>query len=160
MSKLRAIDVMSREKICPSRRGCLLRKECDPRGKLTPSVNGLPSHFLKSNARMGKLVKSLGLGPRVARFESGCAHQPSSVQGPDGGTGRRGGFKSRWPKGRAGSSPAPGTKSRLLLIQPLLDLKQKLLVLGDVGHQLALLFVRELVAILDHRGDHSADQQR
>ena len=109
---------------------------------------------------MGKLVKSLGLGPRVARFESGCAHQPSSVQGPDGGTGRRGGFKSRWPKGRAGSSPAPGTKSRLLLIQPLLDLIQKTIVLGDIRKQLTLLRVGELVLIFDQRGDHSADQQR
>ena len=31
---------------------------------------------------------------------------------PGGGTGRRYGLKIRWPKGRAGSSPAPGTNKK------------------------------------------------
>ena len=33
------------------------------------------------------------------------------VTGPDGGIGRRAGLKHQWPKGCAGSIPAPGTNT-------------------------------------------------
>ena len=33
------------------------------------------------------------------------------VTGPDGGIGRRAGLKHQWPKGCAGSIPAPGTST-------------------------------------------------
>ncbi len=43
-------------------------------------------------------------------YDLNILHLPS--QCPDGGTGRHAGLKILWPYGRAGSSPAPGTRSR------------------------------------------------
>ncbi len=39
--------------------------------------------------------------------------ESASVHRPDGGIGRRAGFRYQWPQGRGGSSPFLGTKSML-----------------------------------------------
>ena len=49
-----------------------------------------------------------GLQSRGRRFDSDPSLQ-STFLSPGGGIGRRYGLKIRCPKGRAGSSPAPGT---------------------------------------------------
>ena len=49
-----------------------------------------------------------GLQSRGRRFDSDPSLQSTS-RSPGGGIGRRYGLKIRCPKGRAGSSPAPGT---------------------------------------------------
>ena len=51
-----------------------------------------------------------GLQSRGHRFDSVPSLHPSCSQSPGGGIGRRCGLKIRFPKGSAGSSPAPGTK--------------------------------------------------
>ena len=48
---------------------------------------------------------------RQCRQVTGSRYDASCYPCPDGGIGRRDGFKIRCPKGRVGSSPTPGTES-------------------------------------------------
>ena len=54
-----------------------------------------------------------GLQSRGRRFDSDPSLQ-STFLSPGGGIGRRYGLKIRCPKGRAGSSPAPGTTNEVI----------------------------------------------
>ena len=55
--------------------------------------------------------------PVSGRSAGGLYRVPQSIS-PDGGIGRRAGLKHQWPRGCAGSTPAPGTNKALRFAEP------------------------------------------
>src|SRR5688572_151660 len=111
-----------------------------------------PSSKQKPDRKVG--LFAFGLSRKLAR---------TTHPGPDGGTGRRIGLKIRWPKGRAGSIPAPGTRSTCqvgaaLAAPPVLSVLTRTGG-GDLLHRIAhgeacrLRARRELLEALQHLPD-------